>query len=138
MSTAVADDIVVVDTNVISLFFKGDTRAALYQTHLDGRLQVIAAQTRAELELWALINNWGRRRRTALRDYLKNYVLAEVGEAISLRWAEVQDGARKQGHPISVSDAWIAATALTHVLPLVTHNPADFKDVPGLGVITEA
>ena len=138
MSTAVADDIVVVDTNVVSFFFKGDTRAALYQTHLDGRLQVLAAQTRAELELWALINNWGQRRRTALHDYLKNFVFAEASEAICLRWAEVQDKAQKQGRPISVSDAWIAATALVHVLPLVTHNPNDFKNVAGLILITEA
>jgi predicted nucleic acid-binding protein len=138
VSTSIAGDIVVVDTNVISFFFKGDTRAALYQAHLKGRLQVFAAQTRAELELWALINNWGRRRRTALHDYLKNFVFAEASEAICLRWAEVQDSARKQGRPISVSDAWIAATALTHVLPLVTHNPKDFKSVAGLVVITEA
>jgi tRNA(fMet)-specific endonuclease VapC len=138
VKTAVADDIVVVDTNVISFFFKGDTRASLYQTHLGGRLQVIAAQTRAELEFWTLINNWGQRRRTALHDYLKNFVLAEAGEAICSRWAEVQNNARKQGHPISVSDAWIAATALAHVLPLVTHNPDDFKNVAELVVITEA
>jgi predicted nucleic acid-binding protein len=132
------NDIVVVDTNVVSFLFKGDTRAALYQTHVNGRLQVIAAQTRAELELWALLNNWGQRRRTALHAYLKNFVFAEADEAICLRWAEVQDNAQKQGHPISVSDAWIAATALVHLVPLVTHNPNDFKNVPGLIVITEA
>jgi predicted nucleic acid-binding protein len=138
VSATVADDVVVVDTNVVSFFFKGDTRAALYQTHLDGRLQVIAAQTRAELELWALINNWGQRRRTALHDYLENFVFAEASEAICLRWAEVQDKAQKQGRPISVSDAWIAATALVHVLPLVTHNPNDFENVAGFILITEA
>lgn len=137
MSTAIAAEIVVVDTNVVSFFFKGDTRAALYKPHLDGRLQVIAAQTRAELELWALTNNWGWRRRTELHTYLKNFVLAAAAEAICLRWAEVQDEGRRLGRPISVSDAWIAATALFHVLPLVTHNPKDFRNVLGLTVITE-
>jgi len=133
----VAHDIVVVDTNVVSFFFKGDTRAALYQPHLDGRLQIIAAQTRAELELWTLINNWGRGRRAALHAYLKNFVLAEADEPVCLRWAGVQDEARKRGRPISVSDAWIAATALVHVVPLITHNPNDFKNVAGLTVVTE-
>jgi predicted nucleic acid-binding protein len=137
VSTAIIDDVVVVDTNVISFFIKGDTRAALYQPHLDERLQIIAAQTRAELELWTLIHNWGQRRRTALHSYLKDFILAEADEAICLRWAEVEANAQRQGRPVSVSDAWIAATALVHAVPLVTHNPDDFKNVPGLSIITE-
>ena len=44
MSTATANDIVVVDTDMISFIIKGDTRTALYQPHLDGRLQIIAAK----------------------------------------------------------------------------------------------
>jgi tRNA(fMet)-specific endonuclease VapC len=137
VSTAIIDGVVVVDTNVISFFIKGDTRAALYQPHLDERLQIIAAQTRAELELWALIRNWGPRRRTDLHAYLRNFVLANADEDVCLRWAEVQANAQKQGHPISVSDAWIAATALVQDVPLVPHNPDDFKNVPGLSIITE-
>ncbi|MDT4895636.1 MAG: tRNA(fMet)-specific endonuclease VapC [Acidobacteriota bacterium] len=137
MSTAKESDIVVVDTDVISFIFKGDTRAALYEPHLDGRLQVIAAQTRAELERWALSHNWGWRRRAALYVYLKPFFFAGVDEAICLRWAEVQDNARRKGRPISCADTWIAATALSYDVPLVTHNPNDFKDVPGLIVITE-
>src|SRR2546423_14611591 len=130
-------DIVVVDTNVVSFFFKGDTRAALYKLYLNGRLQIIAAQTRAELELWTLLHNWGQRRRTALHDYLKDFLLAEADESVCLRWAEVQGDGQKRGHPISISDTWIAATALVYDVPLVTHNPDDFKYVPGLIVITE-
>lgn len=137
MSTAKVGDIVVVDTNVISFIFKGDTRAALYESHLDGRLQVIAAQTRAELERWALSHNWGWRRRTALHVYLKPFLFAGTNEAICLRWAEVKDNAQRKGRPISGADAWIAATALSYNVPLVTHNPADFKNVPGLSIITE-
>jgi predicted nucleic acid-binding protein len=134
---AIINEIVVVDTNVVSFFLKGDTRAALYKPHLDDRLQIIAAQTRAELELWTLMHNWGQRRRAALRTYLKDFVLVEADEAICLRWAEVQASAQRQGRPISVSDAWIAATALVHAVPLVTHNPGDFKNVMGLIVISE-
>jgi|ERR1044071_9613113 predicted nucleic acid-binding protein len=134
---ALADDIVVVDTNVLSFFIKNDTRATLYQPHLDGRLQIIAAQTLAELELWALIHNWGTRRRATLHAYLKEFVLAEADEAICFSWAAVQANARKLGRPISVSDAWIAATALAYEVVLVTHNPDDFKNVPGLSIVTE-
>jgi tRNA(fMet)-specific endonuclease VapC len=137
VSTATASDIVVVDTNIVSFFFKGDTRAALYKPHLDGCLQIIAAQTRAELELWTLIHDWGGRRRDALRDYLKDFLFAEVDESVCLRWAEVQGDGRRRGHPISISDTWIAATSLVYNVPLVTHHPDDFRYVPGLTVISE-
>ena len=43
-----------------------------------------------------------------------------------------------KGHPINAGDAWIAATALRHDLPLVTHNRSDFEHIPGLAVISEA
>lgn len=137
MSTAKASDIVVVDTDVISFIFKGDTRAALYQPHLDGRLRIIAAQTRAELERWALSHNWGWPRRNALRVYLKPFLFSGADEAICLRWAEVKDNTQRKGRHISCADAWIAATALSYSVPLVTHNPDDFKNVPGLSIITE-
>lgn len=60
-----------------------------------------------------------------------------VNEDVCLRWAEVKALAKQKGRPISISDAWIAATALAHAVPLVTHNPSDFYNVPGLTVITE-
>ena len=36
---------------------------------------------------------------------------------------------------IAVDDAWSAATAWTHGLPLVTHNPEDFRNIMGLDVL---
>jgi tRNA(fMet)-specific endonuclease VapC len=135
--TSSGNAIVVVDTDVVSFIFKGDTRGVLYQPHLDGRLAIIAAQTRAELELWTLLRKWGERRRATLRTYLKNFVFAEADETICLRWAEVQENAQRTGRPISCADGWIAATALAYAAPLVTHNADDFKNVSGLIVITE-
>ena len=132
-----AADIVVVDTNVVSYIFKKDTRGDLYQPVLDGKLLMIAAQTLAELELMPLVNNWGNKRHTELRLDLKKYAVVETDESVCLFWAEIQANATKKGCPISVGDAWIAATALAFDVPLVTHNPSDFYNVPGLTVITE-
>lgn len=137
MSNAIVSDILVVDTDVVSFFFKEDTRASLYQPHLDGRLRIIAAQTRAELEHWTLVRNWGARRRAALHEFLKDFFFAEADETVCLRWAEVKDGGDRQGHPISSVDAWIAATALAYEAPLITHNHKDFENVQGLTVISE-
>jgi len=138
MSSLALYDAVVVDTNVISFFIKRDTRSPLYESHLaSSSLLVIAAQTRAELELWALSRNWGAKRLSELKQFLADYVLAQVDEKLALKWATVQHHALVAGHPIDCADAWIAATALVYDVPLITHNPDDFKYVQGLVVITE-
>ncbi len=128
----------VVDTDVVSFIFKGDTRAALYQTYLTGQLLVISPMTRAELEQWALERNWGARRRESMRAYLQQYILAPFDEAMCLRWAEARDSARKNGRPIGTADAWIAATALLYGSPLVTHNHIHYVGVAGLTIISES
>jgi len=137
VSQSFISDIIVVDTNVVSYIFKRDTRGTLYTPHLKGRLAIIAAQTFAELEAWPLKNRWGAPRHEALRAYLSSYTFAEVDKTICLQWAKVQANAKLIGRPITEADAWIAATALAYDVPLVTHNPSDFYNVPGLTVITE-
>jgi predicted nucleic acid-binding protein len=137
VSKSFISDTIAVDTNVVSYIFKRDTRGTLYTPHIEGRLAIIAAQTFAELEAWPLKNGWGAARHEALRAYLNNYAFAEVDKAICLQWANVQANAKRIGRPMTEADAWIAATALAFAVPLVTHNPDDFRNVQGLTVITE-
>jgi predicted nucleic acid-binding protein len=72
-----------------------------------------------------------------MRTYLKKFVFVVVNEDVCLRWAEVHARAKQKGRLISIGDAWIAATALAHSVPLVTHNPDDFKHVTRLTIVTE-
>jgi tRNA(fMet)-specific endonuclease VapC len=137
VSNARLGDVVVVDTNVVSYLFKRDTRGELYKSHVEGKLAMIAAQTFAELELMPLNNNWGSQRYAALHGYLKKFVFVQANQQISLLWAKVQAHAKRAGRPVSLGDSWIAATALAYDAPLVTHNPKDFKNVPGLTIISE-
>ncbi len=130
-------EIVGVDTNIISYIFRKDTRASLYEQHLVGRLKVIAAQTFAELELLPLQNSWSEKKHRKLRELLNDYLIIEADKKIGLKWAQIQFEARKNGTPVSVSDAWIAATALAYSIPLVTHNYKDFKNISDLQIITE-
>jgi predicted nucleic acid-binding protein len=138
MSSIPLNKVVVIDTNVVSYIFKRDTRGDLYKPHIEGKLMMIAAQTFAELELMPLNNNWGSSHRRELHRYVKKFVFVEVNEEISLLWAKVQAHAKRIGRPISVGDSWIAATALAYDVPLVTHDLNDFKNVPGLTVISES
>ena len=48
----------IVDTDVVSMLFKGDTRARAYRPHVTGRLLGISFMTLAELERWSLERDW--------------------------------------------------------------------------------
>jgi tRNA(fMet)-specific endonuclease VapC len=130
-------EVVLVDTNIVSFIFRQDSRAALYEKHLLGKLKVIASQTLAELELMPLLNNWSAKRKQKLDEFLKDYLLVEVDKNICIQWAKIQAEAKKIGRPISTADAWIAATALVFDVSLVTHNPKDFINVSDLRITTE-
>jgi predicted nucleic acid-binding protein len=52
-------------------------------------------------------------------------------------WAQVTVDARGRGRRIECADAWIAATAVYHAVPL-THNCTDYLGVPDLNIISHA
>ena len=68
---------------------------------------------------------------------LNKYVVQPSSNALSLRWAEAMESARRNGRPIAAVDAWIAATALQLDLPLITHNRNHFVGVDSLTIISE-
>src|SRR5437016_3712948 len=118
---------VVVDTNVVSFCFKGDTRAAGYEPHLAGKLLVLSFMTVAELDLWALERRWGQARKQRMENYIRRFVIYPYNRVLCEKWAEVKRQTRRKGREIDTADAWIAATALMSGVPLVSHNPADFS-----------
>jgi predicted nucleic acid-binding protein len=129
---------VVVDTDVISFWFKGDTRAAGYRRHLIGKLLVVSFVTIAELDEWALKRRWGADRRERMERHLQRFLFYPVDRQLCRIWAEVRESSRKRGRLITHADAWVAATALSCSAPLVTHNAADYEGVTGISVISES
>ena len=128
----------VIDTDVWSYLYKASDEAKLYEPHLFGNVLVISFQTQAELIRGAISAGWGARRRQHLESRIKRYVIEHSSDALSLRWAEAMDSARRNGRPIAAADAWVAATALHLGVPLITHNKNHFIGVDGLTVISEA
>jgi predicted nucleic acid-binding protein len=69
--------------------------------------------------------------------YRKPFTVFHSDESLCLSWAQVMEDSRRKGRPIQTADAWIAATALLHNIPIVTNNRKHFDGVIGLTVISE-
>jgi predicted nucleic acid-binding protein len=57
-----------------------------------------------------------------------------VDDRVAVAWAELRRALRERGRRLVGNDAWIAATAIAHGLPIVTQD-GDYQDLPGLTVI---
>src|SRR6266849_3678206 len=117
---------VVIDTDVLSYQLKGDSRARLYDRYLADHFWVISFMTLAELRWWGRERRWGQARRDRLAAHLGRVQAYFADPDLCDWWAEVTWRARRQGRPIEVADAWIAATAMALDVALVTHNPGDY------------
>lgn len=126
-----------VDTNVVSYAYNKHTLWNLYAPKLKGNQLLVAAQTIAEMQYGSILNNWGEHKLRRLMVILADYGVVHTDDAVCLEWAKVKHEARVKGRPMSVSDTWIAATARSLGVPLVTHNKKDFDFLMGLTVISE-
>ena len=127
---------IVLDTDVWSFAFKGDSRAALYGKHLVDKTPCITFATIGELYLWAELRNWGAERRNALSRAIRRYVVLTWDDVTAWQWAKVRAERQRIGNPIAAQDAWIAACAIRHGLPLVTHNTDHFAEISDLLLLT--
>ena len=128
---------VVLDTNIVSFILKKNSRAKIYSPHFLGRRVVIAIMTVAELFQWSTTRKWGRRRINEMEAELARYTILPEDIDTCRIWATIRATRTSHGEPIAAQDAWIAATAVQHNLPLITHNPRDYRSIDGLVVITE-
>jgi predicted nucleic acid-binding protein len=124
-----------VDTDVVSLVFKGDGRADKYLSALAVPDLLVSFMTEAELERWILQATWGPERIFRFRAYMKRFVSVPSSRDLIVKWAEVMVLARSIGRRIEVADAWIAATALLYDASLVTNNPNDYVGVAGIKLL---
>ena len=124
-------------TDIFSFILKKDTRAEDYRKHLDGHLLFLSFMTVAEVERWAMLHNWGQNRLNLLQKAIKRYVVKHSDNDICKTWGLIMTESKLNGLNIAVSDAWIAATAISLQIPLVTNNAKDFMKISGLTVITE-
>src|SRR5439155_427866 len=67
-----------------------------------------------------------------ITDLLNEVQVIDFDAACAARFGEVRGTLLQQGIMVSRMDLLIASVALVHNLTLVTHNTADYRNVPGL------
>lgn len=119
----------ILDTNALSAFVDGvpevgdllsaGAKAALPVIALgEFRYGIAGSRHRAAYEAW-------------LDQHLGDFDILEITQATTVAYARVRQALRRAGRPIPANDAWIAALALEHRLPVLTRD-AHFDAVPGL------
>jgi tRNA(fMet)-specific endonuclease VapC len=73
--------------------------------------------------------------RQRIDDLMQDVQLLEFEDAATLQFAKIANFLRKIGRPKESMDLLIAAVAMANGEPLLTRNPRDFADIPGLVVI---
>ena len=128
----------VLDTNIVSYLMKGAPLARSYKPHLQGRLLAVAFITIGELYFGAEKDHWGESKRARLEQTLRRFLVIPYDNRVARCYGRLVAERQRKGHPISPNDAWIAACAVRHATPLVTHNAKHFAGISGLDVITAA
>jgi len=135
-------DEVLVDTNVFSFLLRQrDTRASLYRSHIQNRIVVLSYVTVGELYFWAENRKWGIERLRLLEVKLRETTIVRYDLEVCRTYARLKLGLRTptgSHRVVGDNDAWLAACAVRHGLPLITHNRRHFEGIPGLNIICEA
>ena len=96
----------------------------------------VSAVTLGELRLGVLQaqNPEAVSRRLSTYQLAQRFEPLTVDEAVSEVWALLISRLRAAGHRAPINDSWIAATAITHGVPIVTQD-SDYDVMPDVEVI---
>jgi tRNA(fMet)-specific endonuclease VapC len=119
----------IIDTNALSAFVDGDTavgdilrqqaRACIPVIVLgEFRYGIAQSRHRATYEQW-------------LQSELDHFEVLAVTAQTTITYTTLRVALKEQGTPIPANDAWIAALALQHKLPVLTRD-RHFDTVPGV------
>ena len=131
---------VLLDTNVFSYVLKKHDLARLYDKHLDGQQQTLCFAVVAELLQGAEVLNWSPARIAQLEERLHTVTIIPYDIGVCHAWAKLVHEKNADGSVRSSgnNDRWIAACAIHHGIPLISHNRRHFAGISGLTLISEA
>jgi predicted nucleic acid-binding protein len=113
-----------VDTNVFSKIFKGDSQ-------VKGLVENLAAAVDATIYIECLQGSKSNQEKRFIKNYLANFPVLLITPDISQIAIDLID-TYSNSFGLLLPDALIAATALENDLTIVTYNIDDFKFIQGL------
>jgi predicted nucleic acid-binding protein len=119
-----------------SVFIARETARPLRRDDLPEELAV-SVITIGELRagVLAAVDVDSRARRLATLVHALALEPVAVDDDIAEAWSRLRIVLRDSGQRMGVNDSWIAATAMSLGVPIVTHDD-DYVDIPGLAVVT--
>ncbi len=121
------------DTDTCSAHLKENASVTKFVLQYSGQIH-LSVLNAGELLTWVLREGTSPKRRAGVFDFLSGVPLLPVTEEIAEEFGRLQAALLDAGRPTPVTDLWIAATAVSHDLVLVTHNARHFAHVPGLAI----
>lgn len=131
-------DRILLDTNILIYLAKNSEFATPYVDEIQGKLLAVSFATAGELMLNARKARHPEKVGTYWRERLRQTAIIYPDLEICQIWADITAHCHQRGRPRTDNDLWIAACALRHDLPLVSHNRKDFVDIPGLILVCHA
>jgi tRNA(fMet)-specific endonuclease VapC len=133
---------VLLDTNVFSyLLRRNDTRAKLYRPYVQNKTLVVSFITVGELYYWAELRKWGQARLQLFEERIAAAIIVRYDLEICKTYARIKSSLKTASGShrlVGDNDLWIAACAVRHAIPLITHNRRHFEGIPGLIILSEA
>ena len=118
-----------VDTNVIIRFLKGQTE--LFSLFDDMENLYVSSISVGELMYGAELSQKKDNNSAGYYSFCEQMKVLNVDMEIAKRYGKIKSVLKLKGRPIPENDIWIAATALTANLSLVTAD-SDFENIPDL------
>lgn len=123
---------VLLDTDVYSFISRGDSRGEPFRQAAEGHRLCLSFATVAELYKGARKRGWSADRSQQMEADLQRYLVIEYDGALARTCGELLADRESAGRRMEEFDAWIAATALRHGIPLATNNRRHFDGIAGL------
>jgi tRNA(fMet)-specific endonuclease VapC len=129
---------VLLDTDVFSYLWKGQSYGESFRRAIEGRRPCISFATVAQLYKGATKNRWGTAKISQLETHLEATLVVPFDIELARTCGRLLALREQHGLKMEEFDAWIAATALRHDIPLATNNRRHFEGIPGLTLVGSA
>lgn len=131
-------EIVLLDTDVFSFLWQDRPEGEPYRPLVAGRIVALSFTSVGEAHYGAFKRGWGERRRAELEAALRPYLVLPYHRDLAMTWARLRAETEARGRPVGANDLWIAATAVHHGVPLITHNRRHFEHIPEVDLLLPA